>query len=345
MEKMSRTIRNIATTLGAVTTGIVSRQALEGGPPSADLSYVMPKAKSALCFALALDQNKIEAFLQKKDRLSHDRDNVQANILASGIALEVANFLSQKGYPSLPQASNLVYRTDTPNGALDEKPPLAHRYLAVRSGIGWFGRSGNIIAREHGAGIILGSVVTEADLIPTEPLPAEENYCDDCALCFAVCASGYMHKTEKTRVSLGRTEYSYAKRRHHNRCDYVCGGFTGLHPSGKWSTWSPGRFPIPDQDDEFLPAIINAAQAYRTRPKLEGGFHHGLMPGYRIWLTCGHCQLICVPDKEKRKKRHKMVLESGVVVQSVAGSLQAVSPEEGKKRIEAMSSETRAWYQ
>lgn len=54
-------------------------------------------------------------------------------------------------------------------------PPISHRYLAIRSGIGHFGDSGNIITNEYGSAIVLASVVTDAELIPTDSLPEEEN--------------------------------------------------------------------------------------------------------------------------------------------------------------------------
>jgi len=55
------------------------------------------------------------------------------------------------------------------------------------------------------------------------------------------------------------------------------------------------------------------------------------MPGYRIENTCGNCQLVCHPDKEIRKRRYKMLVENGVVVQKPDGSREVVSPEEAKK--------------
>ncbi|WP_269850837.1 hypothetical protein [Methanosarcina horonobensis] len=120
-----------------------------------------------------------------------------------------------------------------------------HRYLAVRSGIGHFGYSGNIITKEYGSAIVLASVVTDAELIPTDPLPEEENYCDECKICLAVCSSEYVDPLEKVTVTLGGKEFSYGKRRSNSRCFLVCGGLTGLNASGKWSTWSPARFEIP----------------------------------------------------------------------------------------------------
>jgi epoxyqueuosine reductase len=345
MEKMTSRIKELAKCLGATAVGISTTKTLAGGPPSVDLSYVLPQAKSAVSFLLPLNQSYIEPFLQKKDRLSHEMDNIRTNTLASGISFEIASYLTQKGYPSVGQTANVTYRTDTPNGPFDEKPPISHRYLAVRSGIGHFGLSGNVITSKNGAAVILGSLVTTAELIPTGPLQPEDNYCDECRLCIASCASEYMNPDEKTFVQMGDVDFSYAARRHHSRCDYVCGGFTGLHKSGKWSTWSPARFPIPEKDEDFFTAIMNAAQPYKKRPREEGGIFHFLMPGNRINFTCGHCTLICHPDKDVRKKRHKMLVQSGVVVQHPDGSCEAVSPEEAKKRLKDMPDEQRALYE
>ena len=345
MDELTATVREMPECLGAIATGVVTVDMLEGGPPSADLAYVLPTAKSALCFALPLDQHAIELYLRKEDHDSYDLDNVRTNTLASGIALEVASFIEQQGFASVPLAANLVYRADTKHGRYDEKPPVSHRYLAVRSGIGHFGWSGNVIHKKEGAAIILGAVVTEAELAPTDPLPEEENYCDKCGICVASCASGFMLSKGETTVTLGGLDFSYCKRRHHVRCDYVCGGFTGLHRSGEWSTWSPARFPIPEEDQDFRTALTNAAQAYVQRPRPTGGFFHALMPGYRLESTCGNCQLVCHPEREVREQRLKMVTESGVIVQNPNGTREAVSPEEAKERLAAMSPEVRAMYE
>ena len=54
------------------------------------------------------------------------------------------------------------------------------------------------------------------------------------------------------------------------RCQMACGGITGLHPSGKWSTWSPGRFIIPETDEELSQLGQNASfrirKTGRSRP-------------------------------------------------------------------------------
>jgi epoxyqueuosine reductase QueG len=344
-EDLNQLVKNLVLNAGAIDVGVVTIETLEGGPPSTDLSYVLDGAKSAVVFALPLDQEKIERFLKKEDFQGHSLDNTRTNTLTSGIALELARFLEMKGQAAVPVESNFVYRKDTPRGPYDENPPISHRYLAVRAGLGHFGLSGNVIRKKEGAAVILGSVVTDAELMPTDPLPAEENYCDECRLCLSACASDLMHPDEKATVTMGGVEFSYARRRSYNRCDYVCGGFTGLPKSGKWSTWSPARFPIPEKDEEFLDAIRRAIKPYAYRPRPGIGFYHALLPGNKGQNTCGHCQLICHPDKDVRTKRLKMLTEAGIIIQLEDGSLKAVSPQEAREHLAAMSPDVRALYE
>ena len=345
MEKITGRVKDLARCYGASAVGIVTTEMLAGGPPSTDLAYVLPNAKSAVSFAVALDQKFIEPWFNKQSHEAHFRNNIQANIVASGISLELSNYLTQKGYPSVPLTSNTAYREDTKNGRYDELPPISHRYLAVRSGVGFFGLSGNVLTKTEGAAIILGSMVTEAELIPTDPLPAQENYCDLCRLCKAVCASGFIDGEEHVSVTMGGIDFSYSKKHHHSRCDYVCGGFTGLHKSGKWSTWSPARFPIPDKDEDFYPALLNTVGPYLKRPKTGSAVFNVIMPGDKVELTCGFCQLICHPDKEVRKRRYKMLVESGVIIQNPDGTLKAVTPQEAKEQIAKMDEGTKALYE
>ena len=65
----------------------------------------------------------------------------------------------------------------------------------------------------------------------------------------------------------------------------------------------------------------------------------------KIYYVCSNCQLICCPDKEERKRRNKLVQESGVVVQNDDGTLEAVTPGEARKRLDAMTPERRALYE
>ena len=331
---------------GASKVGVATVDTLAGGPPSTDLDYVLPGAKSAVSFAVPFDEDAIERYLSKQSHGDHQQDNFRTNFFVSGLAVGLAAYWNQQGIPSVGVLANAVYREDTPRGIYDFMPDLSHRYVAVASGVGRFGVSGNVMTEEHGACVVLGTIVTTAELLSTEPLPEDQGFCDDCQLCYASCASGLMDRKKTTTVTMGGREFSYSERRSYHRCDLVCGGFTGLAKNGKWSTWSPGRFEIPESDEEFAPALGHALMASAPRPEIEGGFHHPAMPGGRkLNMTCGNCQLVCHPDREERKRRYKLIVKSGVVVQNEDGSLESVSRDIADKHLSEMSADQRAMYE
>ncbi|MBI5605036.1 MAG: epoxyqueuosine reductase [Deltaproteobacteria bacterium] len=342
MDKLRTIALDYVSSAGGCAVGIATTETLAGGPPSTDLSFVLPGAESAVVFAVPLDQTLIEPFLGKKDRLSHERDNFQVNYLAGGIALGLADFLRQRGCEAKPVSPNNVYRPEGLKAGV-MLPDISLRYLAVRAGIAHFGLSGNVITRQAGAAVILGAVITVGNLAPTEPLPDEDNYCDECRLCMASCGSDFMDQKEKDSVTLGGREYTYSKRRSQLRCQFVCGGFSGLHKSGKWSSWSPGRWRIPETDEDILSALRPGFQAFNLWPEIEGGQYHVRMRK-KLLLTCGNCQLICHPNKEIRRRRHKLLLENGVVVQRDDGLLEALPPEEARSYVDSLRSEVKAVY-
>lgn len=349
MKILSEIVREFVMLEGACEAGIATLETLEGGPPSADLTYVLPEAKSAISFAVAIDQRPILPYLMKKERLALEKAFIQANVHASGIALHLSNFLTQKGFPSVPVAANNVFRPPDPallsdNIADSYYPDLAHRYLAVRSGVGHLGLSGNLITRNQGAAVILATTVTSALLLATPPLPPEENYCDNCRLCMASCVADFMSQQEETTLSLGGHEVNYSKRRHYGRCDPVCSGYTGLHSSGKWSTWSPGRFAIPKSDDELRLAYEHMQSAHSKWPKSEGGRYFFFLDE-KLRVSCANCQLVCCPDKNERKARYKMLTKAGVILQNIDGSCTAVPPEKAKKIFASMSTAQRDLYE
>ena len=86
-QELTKLVKDITRGKGAVAVGIATTETLQGGPPSTDLTYVLPEAKSAIVFALPLDQNAIERYLKKEDMAAANIDNRRVNIMANGIAL------------------------------------------------------------------------------------------------------------------------------------------------------------------------------------------------------------------------------------------------------------------
>ena len=58
---------------------------------------------------------------------------------------------------------------------------------AARAGVGFYGKNTLLITRRHGSWVVLGTLVTEADVEPSAPLALD---CGSCRLCVDACPTG-----------------------------------------------------------------------------------------------------------------------------------------------------------
>jgi epoxyqueuosine reductase len=65
--------------------------------------------------------------------------------------------------------------------------PMNDRAAAERAGIGWFGKSTNVLTPSHGSWVFLSQVVTDIDLRPDAPL---KKTCGSCTACIDDCPTG-----------------------------------------------------------------------------------------------------------------------------------------------------------
>jgi epoxyqueuosine reductase len=62
--------------------------------------------------------------------------------------------------------------------------PVMEKPLAAAAGIGWQGKHTNLVSREFGSWLFLGSIFTTAELAPDKP---EEDHCGSCRACLDIC--------------------------------------------------------------------------------------------------------------------------------------------------------------
>ena len=321
MAVLEQEIVAAAKAAGADLVGFTNKERLADAPPSGDLSYVLPNARSAIALAAGLDLESARKYLSKQDLWQFNLGHQQTyrKLKAAGIAVQ--EVLERNGYDVAVPYANFEYRPDQPS-KLDLKPPLSHRYVGAAAGIGWLGWSGNLLTREFGALVSLGSVVTSAEL---EPSPVtEENWCDDCLLCTSTCPSHFLSKQEGDEVEIAGSTSTYNKKRSHLRCIVSCGAANGMRSKdARWSTWSYKvlDLPGPEDGDEVFDKKVHELGDVRENRLLRSslGFGDTLVHNWddydrlvdNLRLTCSTCQLICWPKMEDRQENYRLLLGSG----------------------------------
>ncbi len=68
-----------------------------------------------------------------------------------------------------------------------DSAPLAERGWAVRAGLGWIGRQGQLVHPEYGAAVVLGTLLLNVELPADTSLVSR---CGDCRRCLDACPTG-----------------------------------------------------------------------------------------------------------------------------------------------------------
>ena len=103
----------------------------------------------------------------------------------------VARFATDDQYEplrrSLHSAAATLRRAGYRAEVLVDDNRLVDRAAAVRAGVGWWGRNTMVLAPGAGPWLLLGAVVTDADLAVDEPMRRD---CGTCTACIPACPTG-----------------------------------------------------------------------------------------------------------------------------------------------------------
>ena len=237
MPALEEKIKDFARKAGAKMVGVAGPDRLDG-PPSLDPAYEMRGAKSIVALVLPLSVGAIYEFLGKVSPLPHNIDQAKINQRMHRISSEIAVFIVSLGYKAKAVQPNNNYRRCLDPFAI--RPSFSHRFGAVVSGLGSFGLSGNVVTKEYGAAVVLGSVVTNAMLKSDLVQPARfvmDNRCKTCKLCDKSCTMGMFRDDEEEYLLINGELHARGKRDNLDFCNAPCFGLHAISRDKKWTNW------------------------------------------------------------------------------------------------------------
>ena len=83
-----------------------------------------------------------------------------------------------------PLASRVQALTGSEVKLFVDTAPVMEKPLAARAGLGWQGKHTNLVSREFGSWLFIGSIFTSAEI---EPDAAEDDHCGACRRCLDIC--------------------------------------------------------------------------------------------------------------------------------------------------------------
>jgi epoxyqueuosine reductase len=108
-----------------------------------------------------------------------------------GTGGRVARFATRDHYAPLRAGLGMLAELLTTSGfraeMLVDDGRLVDRAAAVRAGVAWWGKSTMVISPKHGPWLLLGSIVTDADLPLSEAMRRD---CGKCDACIPACPTG-----------------------------------------------------------------------------------------------------------------------------------------------------------
>jgi epoxyqueuosine reductase len=142
---------------------------------------IYPEARSVIVIGLPVTLPALET----SPSILYRELYMTVNGLLDQYTYRLANFLSEKGYPSL-----FVPRDGYGSIKVLMDNPIAffsHRHAAYLAGLGTFGISNMVLTPRYGPRVRFGSILTAAEL-PPDPL-MERDLCTRCMRCVDMCPS------------------------------------------------------------------------------------------------------------------------------------------------------------
>lgn len=199
----------------------------------------------ALCFSIGADQKPypgaiswaipispdIMAGLKNGPTKAYARAYLEVNAQLNELAPALSKVIIQKKFRAYPLAAS--DRTDQVNIRGD----FPHKTAATLSGLGWVGRHCQLITRQFGPWVRLGTVFTDMPMVYGTPF--NRGYCGTCHACVEACPANALSGKDwkpgiKRKVILDATVCDRWKKEHYHQFNngHNCGICSSVCPYG-----------------------------------------------------------------------------------------------------------------
>lgn len=156
--------------------------ALWGAADLRDFPTPQDETRHSFPFALswAIRMNpQIMVSIKNGPNQAYAHEYARVNICINDLSRLLAAEIKGRGFRAKPLGAS--DRADT----INIKGDFPHKTAATRAGLGWIGRHCQLITREFGPWIRLGTVFTDIELPCATPI--EQNFCGRCTRCVEAC--------------------------------------------------------------------------------------------------------------------------------------------------------------
>lgn len=282
---LTQVVKEKALSLGANLVGIAPVERMEGAPPELHPQRLLPDAKSLVSMAYRINRGVQQLHLRGVSPMPFSRfAGLEPKNRLDDMVLDLANFLEDMGYISLPVPANQYYYQETGLGE------ISHRHVAMAAGLGRLGRGGFLVTPQYGGAVQLVSLLTEAELQPDPIL--KEDPCQGCRQpCVSICPMKAIRADRDRVIMMEGEEYRYGWLSY-LRCQWGCGGMV---MGDRFYALSDLPMPVIDEEDDGrqvrLEFLLSSEKRFPWDRANRAAF---------TYIACSKCYVVCHPEATKK---------------------------------------------